>query len=72
VLSTLFAALYLTHVEVVLGITGAVAATTILFIMPPAIYLRLSPEPLAANAAEVVFCAVGIVLGSLGLLLQFI
>jgi amino acid permease len=68
--STLAVALTVERMELVLGLTGAVASTTLLFILPPAIFLRLSPVPLRHNWADVLFLVVGLLLGGLGLLNQ--
>ena len=63
--------MYVSRMEVVLGLTGAVASTTLLFILPPAIFLGLSPATLRQNWIDVVFLVVGVSLGTLGLVTQF-
>ena len=63
--TTLLLGLYMQRVEVVLGWTGAAASTTILFILPPAIYLCLAPQ---RRGRDLLFLAVGLSLGLLGLL----
>ena len=66
--STLLLGIFVSRVEVVLGWTGAIASTTLLFILPPAIFLCLSPDSLITNWLNVLFLAVGLALGALGLL----
>jgi len=56
------------NVEIVLGFTGAIAATTILFILPPAIFLALSPAGWASKSGEALFMVGGITIGCLGAL----
>ena len=63
---TFVVALYTTHIEIVLGFIGAAVVTTLVFILPTAIYLRLSPLPLAAKAPEIALLITGLVVGVLG------
>lgn len=66
--STLVIGLRFTDVAVVLGFTGAVAGTSILFILPPAIFLALAPAGRLAKSGELLFLIAGVVIGSLGAL----
>ncbi len=61
--STLALALLVDRVEVVLGFVGAFASTTLLYILPASIFLRLSP---ATSARDVAFLVVGVSMGVLG------
>ena len=50
-----------------LGLLGAFASTGILFVLPPAIYLRLSPRSWRGNIGEQAFLAAGVAIGAVGL-----
>lgn len=62
--STLLVGLSLERVEVVLGWSGALASTSLLFILPASIALKLCEAPRLSDAA---FLALGVVLGVLSL-----
>jgi amino acid permease len=65
--STLWLALYSQKVEVVFGYAGAIASTSLLFILPPAIALSLHPHKPWYNY---LFLLAGLACGILGLLQQ--
>ena len=69
--STLLGGLLLKQVEVIFGFTGAVASTTISYILPALIYLRLRPrsEPNGHNYA---FLVLGFFLGVVSVSNQFV
>jgi amino acid permease len=69
--TTLMLGLYATHVEVVLGWTGAIASTTLLYVLPPVIFLRLSTAPLSDKVGDILYLLIGTTLGVMGLLTQF-
>ena len=59
---------YATHVETILGWTGSVGATTLLFILPGAVYLRLSPAPITSMLPQLAFLITGLSIGTVSVI----
>ena len=64
--STLLLGLYAERVETVLAWTGAMGSTTVLYVLPPCIVLRLSPRSWSQDMGALLFLALGLSFGVLG------